>query len=109
MSAAQHRVTWTFDNNAGPDAKLTCDGDPTSDCHAWCGGGMNGPCYEDHCECTPEQMIRNDDCRYLTWVEEGRAYTWEYFRDTPRGSVPVRDGLIEFTWDGADYQWAYVA
>lgn len=109
-----HHVKWTHDHDYVA-VEFTCDDETCSwrercdgDCEDWfwcadpdCDHGTD----LDHCE-NGHEVTTGHKCAPVEWIEaEGYAYALETFAGE-RGQS-VRDGAVEFTWEGFHYTWRY--
>ena len=76
-----HTITWTIDDLGYVEGAVTCHESLDADCQR---------------ETAPE-------CNYILWVEN--ADGWLEHHDGRR--TALRDGAIEFRFDGSGYTWRY--
>lgn len=114
MSA--HRIEWRHDHDVVV-ARFYCDEslDAWADCRVICDEGCEEWPPPDPGNQTHEvlgdsghplgkhAMRRTDYCNYVTWMEGGGSAEELHLG----GDEPVRDGAVEFEWNGDGYDWRY--
>lgn len=89
-----HRIVWSI-SCAGVEGQLVCDADPDAWCRTYC-----TVCDVDGCK---HPRTRSTTCNYADWIDNGEGTIDLYLGP----QVPVRDGAVEFIWDGEGYCWRY--
>ncbi len=110
-----HRIEWRHDRDvvvatfhcdedtaAWADCRVTC----AEDCEQWPApdaGNRTHEVLDDAGHPLGKHAMQHTDyCNYVTWMDEGSAEELHL-----GGDEPVRDGAVEFEWNGDGYEWRY--
>lgn len=98
-NAGLHTIAWTLGSGPGIEGGITC--------HAGAGSACREACECDGgCICDGATLRLVDFCNPLAWIENDDCGLVELYEgSTP---TPLRDGPVEFTWEGDYYGWRYI-
>jgi hypothetical protein len=90
-----HTIAWFIEYEC-VQAQLSCTEPSGAPCRMVC---------PEECESWPcaHELVDNVDCNPIVFITEGAGVVESYEGER----TPLRDGLVEFKWNGDWYTWTY--